>query len=316
MRHMPSVALVSCLVAAALAASSGASPGASPNRYAQFVLQIDVAGPSGSIQLAGRGAADAQEHRAQIDLSSANGLEFQTVVSSVAHLTVFLTGGSVTNLPDGKTWARSDGAAAAPLFDPGVPLRIAAPHGTVLGTATIGGVAATEYAIVVHQPEAALLAPAAPASVLAHGLPAKLWLDPAGHPLRFTATVPFGKATAAIDETLSGFGEHVYLKLPPASAVWDPRVDKVTADVRSAIPSIESYRADNDSGGRYDPSKTETGYEGMTVAYLRKTYDLSLRPQLRIVRATRTSYCVEETRDGITVMKNGPSAPFVVGRHC
>ena len=50
-----------------------------------------------------------------------------------------------------------------------------------------------------------------------------------------------------------------------------------SADVRSAIPSVESYAADNVPNGQNDPDKatstTDSGYSGMTWTLLQTTYD-------------------------------------------
>lgn len=92
------------------------------------------------------------------------------------------------------------------------------------------------------------------------------------------------------------------------------------ANVRTSIASIESYKADNVPHGRYDPdratSTTDSGYSGMTIALLGRNYDMKLpHEHLKLVRVSRTSYCVQSTVDGQTAFKNGPAAPLAFG-HC
>jgi hypothetical protein len=304
----------SLLAAVLLAAAAPATPTRGRDASARFVLQISAVTAKGTIVLQGSGAVDNTRALATADFASNTGASFAAVIASSPHLTIFLHGGVVQDLPEGKTWERADGAAAAPLIDPGLPLRLGSHGGRKIGTARVGGVPTTEYAIEVGLPDAALLAPAASRQVVGRGLPATVWLDGSGHVRHFHATVPFGKGTAVVDESLSDFGTPVQVALPPAASVWDSRLDAVEVDIRSAIAAIESYRADNDSGGKYDPDKSASGYEGMTAAYLRSNYDLDINPHLKVVRATKTTYCVEETRNGVTAKKDGPSAPIMQGR--
>lgn len=65
------------------------------------------------------------------------------------------------------------------------------------------------------------------------------------------------------------------------------------ANVRAAIPSAEAYAADNNGAvSDSDLNSTTTGYQGMTVAEL-KEVDAGLSPDVRVVTATATTYCVE-----------------------
>ena len=65
------------------------------------------------------------------------------------------------------------------------------------------------------------------------------------------------------------------------------------ANLRAAIPSVETYSADN-VGTLTDSDATvgTTGYAGMTTTFLRNV-DAGLSPDLRVITATTTSYCVE-----------------------
>jgi hypothetical protein len=77
---------------------------------------------------------------------------------------------------------------------------------------------------------------------------------------------------------------------PPASAA-----DRI----RYAIPAMEAYAADHN------------GYAGMTVAALR-TYDETVS-DITIVRATRSTYCVESGTGADEFHKDGPGAPIASG---
>jgi hypothetical protein len=77
------------------------------------------------------------------------------------------------------------------------------------------------------------------------------------------------------------------------------------ADIRSIIPAIESYYADNGT------------YSGVTLTGLQTTYDQSLDPSLYLLRATRggQSYCVQSPAPGTTPTwrKAGPAASIEPG---
>jgi type IV pilus assembly protein PilA len=72
------------------------------------------------------------------------------------------------------------------------------------------------------------------------------------------------------------------------------------ANLRAAIPSIETYSADNNGvAGDSDNNAGTTCYTGMTTTELAEI-DAGLSPQLRIVTATASTYCVEAGADGST----------------
>jgi type IV pilus assembly protein PilA len=76
------------------------------------------------------------------------------------------------------------------------------------------------------------------------------------------------------------------------------------ANVRSLIPAIESYYADN------------TGYSGMTLAALKSTYNQALNlSQYTLTGVTDTTYCVQspQTNDVNTYKKDGPAAAITQG---
>ena len=71
------------------------------------------------------------------------------------------------------------------------------------------------------------------------------------------------------------------------------------ANIRSAIPSIETFSADNVVSGATDsnPAANTIGYDGMTPALLRNI-DAGLSNDLRVVTATASTYCVEAGANG------------------
>ena len=75
------------------------------------------------------------------------------------------------------------------------------------------------------------------------------------------------------------------------------------ANVRSIIPSLESYYADNNT------------YSGMTLTALRTTYDQALDVSKYALTASDTTYCVQAPASGTSHVfsKNGPAAGIVAG---
>jgi type IV pilus assembly protein PilA len=77
------------------------------------------------------------------------------------------------------------------------------------------------------------------------------------------------------------------------------------ANVRSLIPSVESYYADNNT------------YSGMTLTALQATYDqaLDLTKYTMNVPAGGASYCVQSPASGTAHVfsKNGPAAGITAG---
>jgi Tfp pilus assembly protein PilE len=76
--------------------------------------------------------------------------------------------------------------------------------------------------------------------------------------------------------------------------------DEAAHNVRTAIPAIEAYYADNET------------YAGMTVAGLRATYDSGIE-NVQIVDASAQTYCVESAPGGSVAHKAGPAADIVAG---
>lgn len=89
------------------------------------------------------------------------------------------------------------------------------------------------------------------------------------------------------------------------------------ANVRAAIPAAEAYAADNNgTSGDSDVNSTTTGYAGMNVTEL-KEIDAGLSPDLRVITATTTTYCVEAGAAGSTFEYKysiGVASPAVNGQ--
>jgi hypothetical protein len=84
---------------------------------------------------------------------------------------------------------------------------------------------------------------------------------------------------------------------------WGGRLSSsAESNVRSAIPAVEAYYADNGT------------YTGMTLEGLRTTYDAEL-PDIFIAQADAKTYCVESTVDSESFFKAGPGANIFAG-HC
>lgn len=77
-------------------------------------------------------------------------------------------------------------------------------------------------------------------------------------------------------------------------------IQQAAANVRSAIPAIEAYRADHGT------------YAGMTLAKLR-VYDRQVGP-IVVRRASRRAYCIQSSVRGVIAHFDGPRGPARRGR--
>ena len=82
------------------------------------------------------------------------------------------------------------------------------------------------------------------------------------------------------------------------------------ANVRSAIPAVEAWNADN-VGSTADPdpdaSASTRGYQGMTLALLQSKYDQGIKNiTIQTSYLTVTDYCVSSTVGSYTYYKRGP----------
>jgi type IV pilus assembly protein PilA len=87
------------------------------------------------------------------------------------------------------------------------------------------------------------------------------------------------------------------------------------ANVRSIIPSIESYYADNEGvAGDADNDAATTGYAGMTLALLQSTYDQALNvSKYTLGTISSSNYCVSSVSGDKVWKKAGPAAALATG---
>ena len=97
------------------------------------------------------------------------------------------------------------------------------------------------------------------------------------------------------------------------------------AAIRTIVPDIESYNADNYPGSPNDPdaSTTDAGYTGLTMQILHDTYDASLVPAKYSWNptgwsptsplTTATDYCVESFVGNKVGAKHGPDGAITYG---
>jgi type IV pilus assembly protein PilA len=114
----------------------------------------------------------------------------------------------------------------------------------------------------------------------------------------------------------------------PSYLSFKDRANKTAAaaNVRSLIPSVESYNADNVPAGPNDPdaatSTTDSGYAGMTIALLKSNYDQAIPATDYVndsgagtdaagvtatVAPTSTNYCVYSQVGNWFAYKKGPA---------
>jgi len=85
------------------------------------------------------------------------------------------------------------------------------------------------------------------------------------------------------------------------------------ANVRSLVPSIEAYSADNDATTDIDANPATTGYQGMTMALLQTNYDQAIQTAAYTVsNLAVTDYCVQTSKGGWTAWKRGPGGNITV----
>jgi hypothetical protein len=85
----------------------------------------------------------------------------------------------------------------------------------------------------------------------------------------------------------------------PRAGSTPPPATTAEQRLRAAVPAMEAYAADHN------------GYAGMTIEALRK-YDAGI-VDITIVRATRTTYCVESGTGADQFHRNGPAEPNAPG---
>jgi type IV pilus assembly protein PilA len=96
------------------------------------------------------------------------------------------------------------------------------------------------------------------------------------------------------------------------------------AAIRTIVPDIESYNADNYPGSPNDPNTvtSDAGYSNLTMQLLHDKYDASLVPAKytwddgwtpTAPATTATDYCVAAFAGNKVAAKHGPDGPIVAG---
>jgi Tfp pilus assembly protein PilE len=95
-----------------------------------------------------------------------------------------------------------------------------------------------------------------------------------------------------------------------------------TANIRTVIPDILAYAADNVPNGVNDPDgdPTDSGYTGLTFAILQSKYDPAIDPlkyswdvSYTPTPSDATDYCVYTSVGRWYAAKNGPNGPITTG---
>jgi prepilin-type N-terminal cleavage/methylation domain-containing protein len=122
----------------------------------------------------------------------------------------------------------------------------------------------------------------------------------------------------------------------PSYLSFKDRANKTAAqaNIRTIIPDIEAYSADNYAGASttQDPDWTsatsvtsgaDNGYTGLTMTLLNQRYDPSIDPNkytwdtgytFPVGNNDSNDYCVSTSQGGWFAAKNGPNGPIQVGK--
>ena len=85
------------------------------------------------------------------------------------------------------------------------------------------------------------------------------------------------------------------------------------ANVRSSIPAIEAYNADNPGESTdVDGDAATTGYTGLTLPLLQTSYDQGVK-NVTFGTITATTYCVQSTVGSQTWHKTNPGGDIETG---
>jgi hypothetical protein len=279
------------LVCALFAASADAQPTAAP-QTALFSLRMSEISTRDAVSIAGTGKIDRAKGLSSLEYSI-GGVHFSYVMAASPEFTIFVTNSL------GHGWIR---ASAPDIIDPAAVLQLGTHGGRVVGTELMGGAQTTKYATTLGPVDARLLSPGSTTQDVAGGLRIFTWVDGAGAVRRLLTTVRIASRAYVVDERLAAFGTAVHLTRPKVPVPSPPpATGSVGALLESSLPSIEAYKQDHGT------------YAGMTAALLRSTYD-STFPDVAIVRATATTYCVEATSGNVSAHKSGPLGLIVAGR--
>ena len=112
----------------------------------------------------------------------------------------------------------------------------------------------------------------------------------------------------------------------PSYLSFKDRANKSAAqsDVRALVPSVESFNSDNTgAAGDVDANASTSGYDGMSLAVLKSTYDQSIDANASTTPysipasfvptgSAAVDYCITATIGGWTAYKHGPAGPIGV----
>lgn len=283
-----SSAVLVCLLSVA---NAQARPRVAPET-ALFSLRMSEILTTDPVWFAGTGKIDRAEGLSSFEYSS-GGVRFSYVMAATPEFTLFVKNSL------GGGWIK---ASAPDIIDPAAVLRLGTRGGHAVGIERMGGAQTTKYAMILGPADARLLSPGSTAQDVAGGLKIFTWVDGAGAVRRLLTTLRIIGRTYVVDERLAAFGTAVHVTRPTIPVTPPPAATgPVEALLTSSLPSIEAYKYAHGT------------YAGMTAALLRATYDAGF-PDVVIVRATATTYCVEATSRNVTAHKGGPLAPIVAGR--
>jgi prepilin-type N-terminal cleavage/methylation domain-containing protein len=111
----------------------------------------------------------------------------------------------------------------------------------------------------------------------------------------------------------------------PSYLSFKDRANKTAAaaNIRSVVPDIEAYSADNYKGSSNDPdaSLSDSGYAGLTFSILQTNYDKSIDPAkytwddstATIVTNKATDYCLWTQVGSWYAIKHGPDGTIDTG---
>jgi type IV pilus assembly protein PilA len=112
----------------------------------------------------------------------------------------------------------------------------------------------------------------------------------------------------------------------PSYLSFKDRANKSAAqsDVRALVPSVESFNSDNTgTSGDVDANASTSGYDGMSLAVLKSTYDQSIDANASTTPysipssfvptgSASVDYCITATIGGWTAYKHGPAGTISV----
>ncbi|MDX6415179.1 MAG: hypothetical protein QOH23_2589 [Gaiellaceae bacterium] len=292
---LPSVAIVFLLAAGTASAWPERSSAGSTALYSMRIVYTDSVNPTSVV---GTGQINDAQRLSSFVFDDPYLGHTSVLISSWPNFSVFSKNGS--------EWYEAFAGDTEPLVDPGLALRLDPRAGRAVGTEMIDGVRTTKVILAVRGRDVDVLAPSfMPSFFDRTGIPVTIWVDSSGAVRQLHAVVKItsGKyvmSKTVIDERLSAFGTPVQLSRPTTHNARPPRANLVESALDRALIDVTSYYYDH-----------HYSYVGMTPRVMQD--DDSMFPDVKIVRPTKTSYCIQATLNGVTAHQNGPKAPYAAG---